>query len=187
MSRKALQDEFEKLAAKIKDESSSNTIGEDLERLISLKGQLDVVPCEVIVESKDVIKEYDFGHYKFIRTKKAIVYKSGGYYIVITPKPNKLYVTIEYLLDLYDRMDELTDDERAAYNSLFPVAVGFCNMPMSAFIEDRYTFEMYGHILKCMDELNERLMNKPLQEDDAKANAEFETTVEQLESLSKDE
>lgn len=187
MSRKALQDEFEKLAAKIKDESSSNTIGEDLERLISLKGQLDVVPCEVIVESKDVIKEYDFGHYKFIRTKKAIVYKSGGYYIVITPKPNKLYVTIEYLLDLYDRMDELTDDERAAYNSLFPVAVGFCNMPMSAFIEDRYTFEMYGHILKCMDELNERLMNKPLQEDDAKANAEFETTIEQLESLSKDE
>lgn len=182
-----MQDEFEKLAEKIKAESGSGTIDQDLDRLISIKGQLDIEPCEVVVESRDVIKEYDFGHYKFIRTKKAIVYKSGGYYIVITPKPNKLYGTIEYLLDLYDRMDELTDDERAVYNNLFPVAVGFCNMPMSAFIEDRYTSEMYGYILKCMDELNERLKNKPLQEDDAKANAEFETAVEQLESLKKEE
>lgn len=182
-----MQDEFEKLAAKIKAESGSNTIEVDLDRLISIKGQLDVVPCEIIVESKDVINEYDFGHFKFIRTKKAIVYRSGGYDIVISPRPNKLYGTIEYILNIHDRMDELTDDERATYNSLFPVAVGFCNMPMSAFIEDRYTFEMYGHILKCMDELNERLMNKPLQEDDAKANAEFDETVAQLESLKKDE
>lgn len=179
-----MQDEFEKLYAKIKEAAgSSETIGQDLDRIISIKGQLDVVPCEVIVESRDVIKEYDFGHYKFIRTKKAIVYRSGGYDIVISPRPNKLYGTIEYLLGLYDRMDELTIDERAVYSSLFPIAVGFCNMPMSAFIEDRYTFEMYGHILKCMYDLNKRLMKKPLQEDDAKANAEFEAEVEMLESL----
>lgn len=184
MSRKALQDEFEKLYAKIKEAAgSSETIGQDLDRLISIKGQLDVVPCEVIVESRDVIKEYDFGHYKFIRTKKAIVYRSGGYDIVISPRPNKLYGTIEYMLDLHDRMDELSDDERAIYSNLLTISVAFCNVPLSAFIENKYTMEMYGYIIKCMDDVTERMTNKPLQEDDAKANAEFEADVEMLESL----
>lgn len=187
MNRKALQDEFARLYEKIKAESGSDTIVEDLDRLVSIKGQLDVVPCEIIVESRDVIKEYDFGHFKFIRTKKAIVYRSGGYDIVISPRPNKLYGTIEYILSLHDRMDELTDDERAVYNYLLPVAVAFCNVPMSAFIEDKYTVDMYGYIRTKMEEVIDRLLNKPLQEDDEKANAEFEQSVEFIETLQKDE
>lgn len=179
----------EKRLNKVLDDMSLNFSNGELfakqkELLLSLFKEVE--PAEVYVPLSDVEKEYAFGSFSIVRTKKEIIYKSNGYRVIVKPWVNRLYQILSFLCDCKDKGESISVDDKMMYEVLLPIAVTFLSLPLNGFSEDEYTANVYKTIVSEMNSMCERLLNKPLQEDDEVANNEFKERIEMLESLKKE-
>lgn len=172
------------MVEKIKSEHEG--ISDDIDKLISLQKQLDVEPVEVVIESKDVIKEYDFGHFSIVRAKGAFMYKSSGYRLIIKPTLGKLYTILGYVFDIKDNYEESSDDEKRTFDNCINLIGVFFNIPLTTFIDNIYTVNLYEKIIESTNELFERIGNSDPLAVDTAADAEFENQVDFIESLKDD-
>lgn len=154
-----------------------------IDDLLSLKGQLSIEPTLVHIPLVNVIKEYDFEHFKIIKTLNGIVFKMTGYEQIIRPTCRTLYGQIDYLLGLKDRYDTLTLEEKDIYDTLFQATATILMNPAICFTDDDYWIDIVPFITKRQNELFEKLLSTPLQPEDAERDDKFMEEVKDLEDF----
>lgn len=190
MQKEELKKKLDETIAQIKLNSADAKFADALiANLLSYKGQSMIEPTEVHVETKDVIKDYDFNSYHFIRCKQCIIFKTGGFKVVVTPFLKSLYGHLTTLLDYKDKCETLTEDEVKVYDMLLSMAVVVLELPMIAFSSDKFMTDVCTYIVQKENELFDKLLNEPLHKEteaDYEANAKFEEDVKFAEELKKD-
>lgn len=154
-----------------------------IDDLLSLKGQLSIEPTLVHIPLVNVIKEYDFEHFKIIKTLNGIVFKMTGYEQIIRPTCRTLYGQLDYLLGLKDRYDTLTLEEKDIYDTLFQATATILMNPAICFTDDDYWIDIVTFITKRQNELFEKLLSTPLQPEDAERDDKFMEEVKDLEDF----
>lgn len=154
-----------------------------IDDLLSLKGQLSIEPTLVHIPLVNVIKEYDFEHFKIIKTLNGIVFKMTGYEQIIRPTCLTLYGQLDYLLGLKDRYDTLTLEEKDIYDTLFQATATILMNPAICFTDDDYWIDIVTFITKRQNELFEKLLSTPLQPEDAEKDDKFMEEVKDLEDF----
>lgn len=154
-----------------------------IDDLLSLKGQLSIEPTLVHIPLVNVIKEYDFEHFKIIKTLNGIVFKMTGYEQIIRPTCRTLYGQLDYLLGLKDRYDTLTLEEKDIYDTLFQATATILMNPAICFTDDDYWIDIVTFITKRQNELFEKLLSTPLQLEDAEKDDKFMEEVKDLEDF----
>lgn len=179
----------EKIDSTIK-EILESTNKEDTKRLInellSLKGQYDVVPLVYGVPADSIKKEYDFGAGKFINTKKGIIYHlKGGMAIMVSPRMTAVYRYLVTMLSLKDRYDKLSKEEKEAYDNLFLGITTIFNLPVYAACDDTFMANVVKYIFEQIDDMYQRLTERPLNEETEEKNAEFENEMDMWNEVGK--
>lgn len=154
-----------------------------IDDLLSLKGQLSIEPTLVHIPLVNVIKEYDFEHFKIIKTLNGIVFKMTGYEQIIRPTCRTLYGQLDSLLGLKDRYDTLTLEEKDIYDTLFQATATILMNPAICFRDDDYWIDIVTFITKRQNELFEKLLSTPLQPEDAEKDDKFMEEVKDLEDF----
>lgn len=155
-----------------------------VDKLMSLKGQMDIEPTRLYVPEKDVIKEYDNDNLRIVRCKDCIIWQhKGGFSFVVKPTMRALYGYIDGMLAMKDKYDKLTEDEKKLYDvSYFGMSI-IMQLPMYAVSDEELFVNVVEYLVERINELTDTLLNQPLQDENPKENAEFETKMEIAEEL----
>ena len=173
--KKELKEAKEKLLSNCKDRKFGEAM---LDRVVSLKGQLSVEPAIVFVSADSVVKEYDFEHFKLIRTKNEIIYKSNGYKLIVKPWLSSLYGQLDMLLNYKEKESVLTEEEKLLYTDLFNASMLILQIPLVAFTDDEFMFEMATSYIKYLNAMAEKSVElKEETSEDAEKNKKFDEAV----------
>lgn len=190
--REVLESQVEEMRSRLLSMLSYNDEGREcLDRLMELKGQLDVVPAAVCVEMKDVVKEYPFGAAKILKCRGCYVYSTPASSIVIYPVYNPdlsngggvLFSTMSSYCSLRDAEEggSATQEDKdglAIFKELLALAFSF---PVMLFSDDIFAGDCFRFILDRWKESLERASDKLRKEtpEDIAANQEFRANMEQ--------
>lgn len=183
-SRESLKIKLNECIDKLKFISNDAHFAESLiNDLISAQKQLDIEPTLVHVPTKDIIKEYDYGHFKIIDTKGGIVFISTGFCQVVRPVQQSLYNQLKTLLILKDKYETYDEEQKETYNDVFFRTTLIILNPLICFSDDDYWMEQSKCLAEKQNALFEKLMDKPLQDEDMVADDEFMEKVKVVEEL----
>ena len=126
----------------------------------------------------DVIETYNGDTFEINITKKgeAIYHVYGGYTIISDPRMISLYQAIEWLMDSYKHDDGLSKEELDDIDLIRSATAFVLSAPTYAFSDDELTFKIAKDIVEYLNNLQEKLYITDVQDDDVKANIEFEDT-----------
>lgn len=183
---------LEEVKAKIKSNSKDAHFADTLiDELVSLKGQKNHQPMYLSIPEKDVIKTYDYDSFSISNCKGGILFHAkGGYDAYVTPRMKALYEHLALIIDMKERYDELSEEDKENYNSLFSATTMILQIPIFATITPKCFFGIASEALIRLDEATKELLKQPLGEDNPFANAEFDNMVaatEELKKMGKDE
>lgn len=180
MEKQELKNKIEEVANKIKTNSKDAKFADSLiDKLLSLKGQMDVEPMRLCIPEKDVIKEYDNDSIRFVRCKSGILFQTkGGFSVFVSPRMSGLYQHLEVVLDMKDKYDELTEEQKKTYDFLYLATTQILQLGIFATCDDEFFFGIAEDIVKRFQTMTEKALNTELQEETYKENAEFENKTE---------
>ena len=178
---KQLRETREKLKSASKDVRFTESL---IDKLLQTKAEMGVEPTLLFVPMSYVEKEYDFNSFKLIRTKNEIIYSSNGYRLVIKPWVKTLYGQLDFLLRYKDKYDNLTEEEKKTYDDIFNCSIIILQIPLLAFSDDSFSFELGTMYLKHINELAEK-STATLKEEDEEKNEEFRQAETLAEEVSK--
>ena len=187
MEKKELKKQLDETVAQIKNNSKDAKFADSLvDKLLSLKGQIDVEPARIHVDEKDVIKEYDNDSIRFIKCKTCIIFQAkGGMSVVVKPTMTALFDHLTILLEMKDNYDELTEEGQKHYEMLYSATVLMLEVLIFATCDDEMFFGVVNDILARFNKFTETELNKDLQEETPKENAEFENLNEAFNEMEK--
>lgn len=154
-----------------------------IDELISTQKQLDIEPTLVHIPIKNVIKEYDYGHFKIIDTKSGIVFSTTGFNMIVRPIQQSLYGQIKALLIWKDQYDTFNEEQKANYDDVFFRTTLILLNPIICFSNDDYWIEQSKYLAEKQNEFFEKLANEPLQDEDMVSDDEFMEKVKFTEEL----
>lgn len=183
MDKKILKERLDDLVKQIKVNSKDAHFADKLiGDLLSVKGQMSVEYTELDCGKK--VDEFKGETYRISLTDKGVLYHEyGGYNIFVTPSVKSLYDT---LADIVTNKEEYAkaegeDKERL---ELTLSAIGYClATPRLAFTDVDLMFDIAGKIIDFIKSKYNDLMNKELQEETPKENAEFKDAMIAFENL----
>lgn len=180
MEKQELKNKIEEVVNKIKTNSKDAKFADSLiDKLLSLKGQMDVEPMRLCIPEKDVIKEYDNDSIRFVRCKSGILFQTkGGFSVFVNPRMSGLYQHLEVVLDMKDKYDELTEEQKKTYDFLYLATTQILQLGIFATCDDEFFFGIAEDIVKRFQTMTEKALNTELQEETYKENAEFENKTE---------
>lgn len=180
MEKQELKNKIEEVVNQIKTNSKDAKFADSLiDKLLSLKGQLDVEPMRMYIPEKDVIKEYDNDSIRFVRCKSGILFQAkGGFSVFVSPRMSGLYQHLEVILDMKDKYEELTEDQKKTYDFLYLATTQILQLGIFAACDDEFFFGIAEDIVKRFQTMTEKALNADLQEETHKENAEFESNME---------
>lgn len=182
-----LNKEIKEVCVKLKGICNDAKFADELiDKLLSLKGQYDIEPTLVHVPIESVIKEYDFGHFKFIRTHKYIIFHIAGMDMVIPPMMQTLYGHIDWLLNQKDNLSSLNEQDKELYDTVFEATMTVLLNPTICFMKDDYWFDIATYVASKQNSLFESLLNEDLKPEGPVADEEFNINVEFAEQLKKE-
>lgn len=182
MEKKELKKQLDEVVVQIKNNSKDAKFADALvDKLLSLKGQIDVEPARIHIEEKDVVKEYDNDAVRFVRCKDCIIFQAkGGMSVVVKPTMTALFEHLTVLLDMKDRYEELDEEGKKSYELLYSATVWMLEVPIFATCSDEMFFGVVNDVLARFNKFTETELKKDLQEETPKENAEFENMNEVL-------
>lgn len=160
-----------------------------IDEILSLKGQLSIVPTELYVPLDEVLEEYDFGHFKLLDTLKGVIIKTTGYCIYVEMRIQSLYGQVKALMEYKKRYDTLTEEERSNYDMLLAGTMVILLNPLVCFSDDDYWINQTTYITKEQNELFQKILETPLQKEKPKEDMDMEDIInatEQLKSYNED-
>lgn len=157
-----------------------------INEMLSVQRQADVEPAELHVPVSDVVATYDFGAFSLVRCRTCIIFKTTGYRLVAKPLYNQnedggvLYSQMSALCDMKDRYASVGKEEQELWSLVFNLSITILSLPLDAFANDRFLFDVATYIVRRKNELYEELLERPLApetEEDALRNDAMEQTV----------
>lgn len=188
-TKKDLNEELEKNIASLKTQCKDAAFFDaTIDRILSLKGQIDTEAVRLIVKEKDVLREYKGDTFYIAITKRgALLHTYGGYSVFVSNRNyNSLYETLAYIVDdMDDALANATDEVRNDIENDMMAKIHIILAPTWCFSSIEATYEIATKVVHELNELAERLDKMPLQEEDKDANADFEDAVMASESIGK--
>lgn len=180
MEKQELKNKIEEVVNQIKTNSKDAKFADSLiDKLLSLKGQLDVEPMRFGIPEKDVIKEYDNDSIRFVRCKGYIAFQAkGGFSVFVSPRMSALYQHLEGLLDMKDNFDNLTEEQKEGYDTSYLYTSILMQIMLFAVFDAQMFADLSNDVMKRYKEFLDRYNNIPLQEETFKENAEFENNMD---------
>lgn len=168
-----------------------------LDELVALQKQLDVEPTELHVAESEVVATYNFGAFSLIRCKTCIIFKTTGYRVVVKPiytaneDGGVLYSQMAALCEMKEKYDSVTKEEQELWNLVFNLSINILTLPLDAFADDEFLFEVGKFIVEKKRELYEKYIKKSenlkdeTAEDEIK-NDEFRQGIELAEEMKRE-
>ena len=187
-----LLEKTKQLTAISKDPHFAESLIEDI---LNLKAQMCVEATELYVREKDVIEVLDFDSVCFkICTTGILFHAKSGYTTWIEPRCRALFGEIVEVLKNKKESMALSEEERKNLDSeelemreqLFNAWVHVLEMPVASSISPKILFDTVTAFLKSFREETERMLNKPLHEEnvqDLVDNANAQQAEELLDGL----
>lgn len=180
MNKTELKKKLEETKAKLKTNSKDQHFADALiSDLLSIKGQLDHKPSLVCIPVEDVVDSFDGEYFEMCVTKDGTaVYRTrGGYTIVADPRIVGLNATIQGFIALSKNQDFVPEDERELVDLEVSANTHVLNIPMIAFSDSAFKFDLATMVVKYLRESYENAINAPLQDEDKEADRVYEDGV----------
>lgn len=192
MEKKELKKQLDEVVAQIKNNSKDAKFADALiDKMLSLKGQIDVEPawCHFPVTDKDEVIDTG-GAYKFVRNMYGVNFHINGFdfsilkdgiNVSIKSYLKAAHCPFDRLFELWDKRNQgtLTKDEEKEYGSLLIASVCTCQIAPLASTSEKWQALLTILTEEWYDELS-KLLNADLQEETPKEDAEFENLNEVL-------
>lgn len=182
--RQDLKAKLDKAVAELKTQcKDAHFFDTQMDRILSLKGQIDVEPVRLIVKEADVLKEYKGDTFWMAVTKQGAIFHTYGGYTVVADNRNAsaLYTVMSEMVDLLNTNEEA--DEMVIAD--LQCKMHLLAMPTWCFTDADATYNIASAVVGELTRLSERLTDEPLQEEDVQANAEFEDAVRGMNEIGK--
>lgn len=154
--------------------------------IISIKGQLDIKPTLVYLQIDDIVKEYDFGHFKLILMKNCIVVKLAGFEMVVHPMQQTLYGQLKFIINTHENNSELSDEEKDAFSVFFNATMSIIMTPLICFCNDKFWLDIATYIAKKQNDFFTEILETPLQDETPEEDTEFNNVVSAIEDFKKE-
>lgn len=171
--KKKLQEKTKQLTAISKDAHFAESLIEDI---LSIKAQMCVEATELYVREKDVIEVFDFDSVCFkVCTTGILFHAKSGYTAWIEPRCRALFGEIVEMLKAKKEILALSEEERKNFDAeelemkeqFFNAWVHTLEMPVAASISPKILFDTASAFLKSFREETDRMLNQPLNEENA--------------------
>ena len=187
LSMEALKKTSKDLRAQIKSLCNDTKFADELiNKLISTQKQIDIEPTLVHIPVSNVIKTYDYGHFKIEDTKDGIIFSSTGYKMIVRPIQQSLYGQLKALLVWKEEYETFSDEQKENYDNIFFRTTTILLNPLLAFTDDDFWMSLSQWLAEKQNDLFAKLLNEPLKDEDMVADDAFMENVKLTEDL-KDE
>lgn len=188
-TNKDLKEELEKNVAALKTQCKDAAFFDaTIDRILSLKGQIDTEAVRLMVKEKDVVREYKNDTFYIAITKQgALLHTYGGYSVFVSNRNyNSLYETLTYIVDdMEEALENATEEERKNIETDMMAKLQILLAPTWCFGSVEATYEIATKVVHELNAMVERFEGQPLQDEDYEANANFEDAVMASESIGK--
>lgn len=181
--QKTFKSKIQKLKVLCNDAHHAEKLINDI---ISIKGQLDIKPTLVYLQIDDIVKEYDFGHFKLILMKNCIVVKVAGFEMVVYPMQQTLYGQLKFIINTHENNSELSDEEKDAFSVFFNATMSIIMTPLICFCDDKFWLDIATYIAKKQNEFFIEKLETPLQDETPEEDTEFNNVVSAIEDFKKE-
>lgn len=183
MDKKVLKERLDEIIKQIKTNSKDAHFADKLiGDLLSVKGQMGVEPIAL-----DCGKEEDEWRGKTFRitlTNKGVLYHEyGGYSVFVTPNNVALYEVLSDLVINKDEYARLEGESKENFECLLSIITYNVSLPRIAFMDSDFPQEIAIKTVGFLRKMYDDLMNKELQEETPKEDAEFKEVTLALEDL----
>lgn len=183
-----LSKELEDVIKSIKDNSKDAEFADSLiSELLSLKGQIDHEPTIVNLPLSKVADKMDSDTFTMyvMRDGTAVYHVKGGMDIVCKPNLFSLNKTIVSLIEDYRSIENMSEDEKSAFETELQASAYVMNIPMIAFSDIDFMFDSALSVIKFIKKQYDEGMNAPLGEETIIEDDEFKNSVMAAESIKK--
>jgi len=188
-SKKDLNEELDKQIATLRTQCKDDAFFYSIiDKILSLKGQIDTEAVRLIVKEKDVLREYKGDTFYIAITKQgALLHTYGGYSVFVSSRNyNSLYEALAYIVDdMDDALANATEEVRKDIENDMMAKIHILLAPTWCFSSVEATYEIATKVVHELNELAERLDKMPLQEEDEDANADFKEAALAAEVIGK--
>lgn len=186
MNKEGLKKELKEVVEKIKGNSKDAKFADMLiDRLLSLKGQIDVEPAVVHIPLTGREEVVDTGGcFKFTRNEFATVYQQNGLsygqtkdgrFVTMRNDLKMAHVPFDKLFELFDKRKKgtLTEEEEKEYSTHLLASVCVCQLPFIASTDEHKMATAVLLTEEWMNQISE-LLDAELQDETPAEDAEFE-------------
>ena len=153
-----------------------------IDEALSIKGQMGVDP--IALDCGRPEDEWSGDTFRITLTNKGVLYHEfGGYSVFVTPNNSALY---EALVDLVVNKEEYAKfegEELENFKALLTIIAYNLSLPRISFLDKDFPQEIAIRTMEFIRKMYEAAMEKPLQEEKPKEDAEFREATEALETL----
>ena len=183
MDKKVLKERLDELVKQIKVNSkdahfANKLIGD----LLSVKGQMGVEPIALDCGKEE--DEWRGETFRITLTDKGVLYHEyGGYSVFVTPNNVALYDVLADLVINKDEYATFEGESKENFESLLSIIAYNVSLPRIAFLDKDFPQEIAIKTIEFLRKMYEDLMNKELQDETPKEDAEFKEATLALEDL----
>jgi hypothetical protein len=153
-----------------------------IDEALSLKGQMGVDPIALDCGKEE--NEWAGETFRITVTNKGVIYHEyGGYSVFVTPNNEALYNTLVDLVENKEKYAKLEGEEAENFSALLTIIAYNLSLPRISFMDREFPQEIAIRTMEFIRKMYEDLMNKELQEETPKEDAEFREATEALEGL----
>lgn len=183
MDKKILKERLNDLVKQIKVNSKDAHFADKLiGDLLSVKGQMGVEPIALDCGKEE--DEWRGETFRITLTDKGVLYHEyGGYSVFVTPNNVALYDVLSDLVINKDEYAELEGEKKENFDSLLSIIAYNVSLPRIAFLDKDFPQEIAIKTIEFLRNMYEDLMNKELQDETPKEDAEFKEATLALEDL----
>lgn len=186
MKKEELKSRLEEVKNQIKTNSKDAHFAEKLiDEALSLKGQLCVEPIVLDCgKEEDSVSDETF---TITKTTKGVLYHTtGGYSIFATPQcvslHEELLSVLSYLKEEEQGIKAETEEEKNIEILLSAIS-HVLNLPMIAFGDASFMYQVATMVLEYINKTYEELMNNELQEETPEEDAQFKEATLAVETI----
>ena len=183
MDKKILKERLDDLVKQIKVNSKDAHFADKLiGDLLSVKGQMGVEP--IALDCGKEVDEWRGETFRITLTDRGVLYHEyGGYSVFVTPNNIALYDVLADLVENKEEYAELEGEKKENFESLLAIIAYNVSLPRIAFMDKDFPQEIAIKTIEFLRNMYEGLMNKELQDETPKEDAEFKEATLALEDL----
>ena len=153
-----------------------------IDEALSLKGQMGVDPIALDCGKEE--DEWKGETFRITLTNKGVLYHEyGGYSVFVTPNNEALYNALADLVINKDEYANLEGESKENFEALLTIIAYNLSLPRISFLDREFPQEIAIRTMEFIRKMYDDLMNKELQEETPKEDAEFKAATEALEEL----